>query len=142
MIAGIPIIYYGSEQGFAGGADPNNREALWSNLNTGHELYKFIKVITAARAQTQWYNQAQVQRYSDSQFYAFTRGTTFFAFTNQKSNIEKTITYHPYSNGQKICNVFYPTSDCITISNNQFNVYLNNGESKIYVLQSSTFLSQ
>lgn len=32
---GIPIIYYGTEQGFNGGNDPNNREPLWtSGYNT------------------------------------------------------------------------------------------------------------
>lgn len=30
---GIPMIYYGSEQFFAGGNDPYNREVLWNNLN-------------------------------------------------------------------------------------------------------------
>lgn len=30
---GIPMVYYGSEQYFAGGNDPNNREILWRNLN-------------------------------------------------------------------------------------------------------------
>ena len=29
---GIPIVYYGDEQGYAGGNDPNNREILWTNL--------------------------------------------------------------------------------------------------------------
>lgn len=38
---GIPIIYYGTEQGFNGGNDPYNREPLWpSNFNTNSELYK------------------------------------------------------------------------------------------------------
>lgn len=31
---GIPIIYYGSEQAFAGGNDPYNRETLWSHMDT------------------------------------------------------------------------------------------------------------
>lgn len=31
---GIPIVYYGSEQLFAGGNDPNNREILWNNMDT------------------------------------------------------------------------------------------------------------
>lgn len=26
---GIPFYYYGSEQAFSGGSDPNNRESLW-----------------------------------------------------------------------------------------------------------------
>lgn len=30
---GIPIVYYGTEQLFAGGNDPNNREILWRNLD-------------------------------------------------------------------------------------------------------------
>ena len=30
---GIPFYYYGSEQGFAGGNDPGNREALWNNMD-------------------------------------------------------------------------------------------------------------
>lgn len=30
---GIPFMYYGSEQGFAGGQDPYNREAIWNNLD-------------------------------------------------------------------------------------------------------------
>jgi alpha-amylase len=30
---GIPFMYYGSEQGFSGGADPNNREPLWNSFS-------------------------------------------------------------------------------------------------------------
>lgn len=30
---GIPIVYYGAEQFFAGGNDPHNRETLWTNMN-------------------------------------------------------------------------------------------------------------
>jgi alpha-amylase len=53
--------------------------------------------------------------------------------TNRVSGtITKHISYHPYTNGQIICNVFYPTTDCITV-NNGFAVYLVNGEVKIYV---------
>jgi glycosidase len=34
---GIPIVYYGSEQYFTGGNDPNNREILWRNLDKYNE---------------------------------------------------------------------------------------------------------
>ncbi len=50
----------------------------------------------------------QVQRYSDDSFYAFTRGTTFVALTNVGSNgssQQRTITYHPYADGTKLCNL-------------------------------------
>lgn len=30
---GIPIVYYGTEQYFTGGNDPNNREVLWRNMD-------------------------------------------------------------------------------------------------------------
>jgi alpha-amylase len=47
---GIPILYYGTEQGYAGGADPANREDLWrSNFNTNSNLYQAIAKLTAAR---------------------------------------------------------------------------------------------
>jgi len=42
---GIPILYYGSEQLFAGGSDPHNREALWNNMDTTSEMYKFISTV-------------------------------------------------------------------------------------------------
>jgi alpha-amylase len=38
---GIPFFYYGDEQGYAGGNDPNNREQLWTNMNTNSDLYLF-----------------------------------------------------------------------------------------------------
>lgn len=36
---GIPIIYYGTEQGFSGNTDPYDREPLWNSMNTQSELY-------------------------------------------------------------------------------------------------------
>lgn len=54
--------------------------------------------------------------------------------TNKVSGtVTKFISYHPFSAGQTICNIFYPTSDCITVASNGFNIYLLNGEAKIYV---------
>ena len=56
------------------------------------------------------------------------------AFTNVASGgVQRTITYHPFSNGTKICNIFFPTTDCITV-NGGINVYLSNGEFKIYIV--------
>ena len=33
---GIPIVYYGDEQGFSGGSDPGCREVLWTSMNPDH----------------------------------------------------------------------------------------------------------
>lgn len=47
---GIPILYYGTEQGFVGGNDPANREDLWrSGFKTDTTLYKSINKLNAAR---------------------------------------------------------------------------------------------
>lgn len=48
---GIPIVYYGTEQGYSGGNDPQNREDLWrSGFNTNADLYKFIAAVTRAKS--------------------------------------------------------------------------------------------
>ncbi|RYP56408.1 hypothetical protein DL771_011889 [Monosporascus sp. 5C6A] len=48
---GIPIVYYGTEQGYAGGNDPANREDLWrSNFNTEADLYQAIARLSGARS--------------------------------------------------------------------------------------------
>lgn len=131
---GIPIMYYGGEQGFAGASDPNCREPIWNNLNQNHELYKFIKTLLATRASTSYYNEEQIQRYADDDFYAFTRGKVFAAFTNKDYQVSRSITYHPYTDGTRLCNIFNP-SDCVTVSNKIFQVILSNGETKILVPQ-------
>ncbi|KAI1130402.1 glycoside hydrolase superfamily [Nemania abortiva] len=47
---GIPIVYYGTEQAYAGGADPANREDLWrSSFNTDAEIYQAIAKLSGAR---------------------------------------------------------------------------------------------
>lgn len=51
LARGIPIVYYGTEQGYGGGADPANREDLWrSGFNTNADLYQAISKLSAARA--------------------------------------------------------------------------------------------
>jgi len=41
---GIPIIYQGTELGFTGGSDPENRESMWPHFSTGGEIYQFISL--------------------------------------------------------------------------------------------------
>lgn len=48
---GLPIVYYGQEQGFSGNTDPYNREPLWtSGYNTKTPMYTFISKLNAARS--------------------------------------------------------------------------------------------
>lgn len=47
---GIPIVYYGQEQGYTGGPDPANREALWfSGYAQDKDLVQYIKTLNGAR---------------------------------------------------------------------------------------------
>jgi alpha-amylase len=62
---GIPFLYYGSEQGFSGGQDPYNREALWNNLDQTSEMFTFIKTIMAARKHAKSYNNYFNEKYVD-----------------------------------------------------------------------------
>ena len=100
---GIPIIYYGTEQGFQGPKDPNNRESLWPHYDTTTVLFMAISNMTRFRSRigSSLYSAAQVERYSDDEFFAFTRGDVFVAVTNIGSggSLTRTITYHPYSEG-------------------------------------------
>lgn len=100
---GIPIIYYGTEQGFKGSKDPYNRESLWPHYDTTNTLYTSIATMAKFRIKlgSALYNSPQVQRYVDDQFFAFTRGKVFVATSNIGSgqSMTRTITYHPYSDG-------------------------------------------
>lgn len=52
MSDGIPTVYYGAEQRFSGGNDPENREALWladGGYNTDAPLYQLVKSLNSAR---------------------------------------------------------------------------------------------
>jgi glycosidase len=49
---GIPNLYYGTEQEFAGGNDPSNREPLWpTNYDTNGDTFRHIAKLTRLRAQ-------------------------------------------------------------------------------------------
>jgi alpha-amylase len=99
-------------------------------------LYQIIKKVNAQRKASQIWNHAYVERYVDDSFFAFSRGEFLVALTNNGSSQQRQVTYSPFANGTVVCNIFYPTTDCQT-TNNGVNVYLSNGESKIYVPKSS-----
>lgn len=109
-----------------------NREILWYNMNRTTQLYKWISLVNNLRKYTQIWAKKQIQRYADDNFYAFTRDSILALFTNTDNYIQKTITYHSYSEGNKLCNLF-DISDCVYVKNNKIDVSLN-GEPKVYVL--------
>ena len=129
---GVPVFYYGGEQYYSGGADPNNREPLWDNYNTGTELYRLLGVTNNLRKSKKIWNYEVVQRYADDNFYAFTRGDVLACFTNTNS-LQRSITYHEFSEGTMLCNVLYD-GDCVTVSGGA--ITINMGDyPKVYVKQ-------
>ena len=85
---GIPIIYQGQEQGFSGGSDPNNREALWTaSYSTNGPLYGFIASLNQIRNQEiykapDFVTDATSTIYSDSHYIATRKGGIVGVYTN------------------------------------------------------------
>ena len=130
---GIPIVYYGSEQGFNGGNDPYCREPLWTSMNPSSELYKFIALSNSYRKQYQVWNSAHVERYVDNNFYAFTRGNVLICITSSSQYQSYFITYMDFKEGQKLCNIF-DSQDCIIVQKGSLHIIMNNGLPQVYAL--------
>lgn len=131
---GIPFVYYGTEQYFSGCADPQNRESLWQSMNTNSDLYQIIAKVNQQRKKSQIWTEDWIDRYHSETFYSFSRGRFLVALTNVTDQQHVKVTYQPFNEGEVVCNIFYPTTDCQTVSGG-VDIYLVNGESKIYVPQ-------
>jgi alpha-amylase len=127
---GIPVYYYGGEQYFAGGADPNNREVLWNNMDRSSDLYKALGAANKVRKEKKTYEKELIQRYADDVFYAFTRGDVLVCVTRGES-CSRSITYHQFSEGTQLCDALNP-SDCVYVSGGAINVNMGQ-DPKVYV---------
>ncbi|RDD43685.1 Alpha-amylase [Trichoplax sp. H2] len=131
---GIPIVYYGTEQAYAGGNDPNNRESLFPNFNQNHWMYDYIKTVNDYRKTVINYNgQAYVERYVSNDFFAWSKGNTLVVTSNVGSggSTSKTISYLPYSVGTSIVNVL-DSSEKHTVQSWGIYVTISNGQPKIF----------
>ena len=135
---GIPIVYYGDEQDYTGGGDPNCREKLWpSNYNEGTDTYKFIRAVNAVRNSQNLWDQPVVERVTDQdKLFVFSRGNALIALTNVGASgptISRTVSSHPYQQGAVVCNIFYPDKDCVTVKSEGVQITLVGGETKIFL---------
>lgn len=105
-------------------------------MNTQTDLYGYTAALVNARKTHQIWNQAHVERYVDDSFYAFSRGDLFVALTNSGNSLTRSVTYHPFAEGQTVCNVLF-SGDCVTVSGGALHIALNNGEAKVFVPKSS-----
>ncbi|KAH7815468.1 alpha-amylase [Monocercomonoides exilis] len=131
----IPLIYYGTEQGFNGGDDPNNREPMWkAGWNKNHELYRFISVASKQRQKISP-KESHVERYVDDVFYAFSRGKTLVCTTNKYDDIiSRNVTYLPFKQGEKVRELYSGATQ--TVSEHGLSVKIYKGQPQIWVSSS------
>jgi len=107
-------------------------------MNTDSDIYKMTAAINKARKATKSWDHDLEEKYVLDNVYAFSRGDMLVATTNRGDKVN----FSPqasWADGTTVCNIFYPTSDCQQVSGGKIDVYLANGESKIYVPQGSSF---
>ena len=85
-------------------------------------MYQLIAKANYLRKAHSIWNNPIIQRYADDNFYAFTRGDILACFTNTNS-LTRYITYHSFSDGDKLCNVLY-YDDCVTVSGGTIIVFM------------------
>jgi len=86
MSDGIPIVYYGQEQGMSGNSDPFNREPLWPSGYANSEQYQFISQLNQLRNylvnSTDWLKSEAGVLSSTSNAIAISKGNVLSVMTN------------------------------------------------------------
>ncbi|KIM98961.1 glycoside hydrolase family 13 protein [Oidiodendron maius Zn] len=105
---GIPIVYAGLEQHYAGGAVPNDREALWlSGYNTNAELYTWIAQINQIRNQAIYKDNS----YLTYKAYPIYSDTTTIALRKGFDNAQIISVYSNLGSGGASYTLTLPSSD-------------------------------
>ncbi|KAK1994102.1 alpha amylase [Colletotrichum falcatum] len=130
---GIPIIYYGQEQHYSGGATPNQREALWlGGYDTKSELYALVQQSNKIRARAAEANPSflttertrAVFSYSgadSSRVIAFRKGQLFSMYTNGGVNAKNNVMFaiaknvHEFAIGSEVVDVY--NCESFTVAN-------------------------
>jgi len=132
---GIPIVYYGTEQGQAtGGSDSMNRDPLWKHggTNEQNDLFKFLQKLNKIRADKSC-DGAQTEVWHDSSYYVFTRAACLVIVTNQNNaNVQITKQYLPSWTQSLSSMTDLISGASINLNNGDLNVNLN-GEPMVLV---------
>lgn len=126
----IPIVYYGTEQGFNGGSDPKNRESLWPYMSTANPLYKFIQTLAQFRRSlgNEWIHEKQMERHVQTDAYAFSKGSALIVITNLDTSINISIRDTPYQPGDTLGNILNPSETLTVSSDGSLSVTLSSGQ--------------
>lgn len=114
MSDGIPIMYYGQEQGFSGNADPYNREPLWTSKYENSSTYQFVTKLNTLRnflvsSTDNWLNSTTEVLTTTDYGLAIMKGPVISIMTNIGSppqNLSLPV-YTPYAGN-------LPTTDILT----------------------------
>ncbi|PVI04436.1 glycoside hydrolase family 13 protein [Periconia macrospinosa] len=128
---GIPIVYYGTEQAYGGGNDPQNREDLWrSSFNTNSDMYQALtKLLNARKSAGGLAGNDHVHLYVTGNAYAFSRadGRLVVLTTNAGSGNSQQHCFNARRANTQYTNV-YGSGTASTDGNGNICVTVNNGE--------------
>lgn len=60
---------------------------------------------------------------------------------NVNGQVHQDVPNTGFSEGQTVCNIFFPT-DCVVVKNGKLPIYLNYGETKIFVPKTSSLFTE
>lgn len=145
MSDGIPIVYYGQEQGFHGAADPWNREPLWTSGYTNttanqiitklNTLRNFLVNQTTSDSKTDWLHSRAEVLTTDAHGLGIMKGDVISILTNLGSppaNVSVAV-YTPYSNSLMMTDIL-SCKQFVVGSNGTLSVeYSLGGQAKVIV---------
>jgi alpha-amylase len=138
--SGIPIIYYGTEQGFDGGSDPDCREIMWpTEYDTTNDLYQFLKLAIATRKKTKAWSLGYPKWYwADDSFGLFAKDQTMLVATTNVGNedISRVVPLGGFKEGAQYCDAL-DQSYCSNIQGGKISINLSNGMPRVMVLSGS-----
>lgn len=145
LARGIPIVYYGTEQGYSGGADPANREDLWrSGFNTQSSLYQAIAKLNGIRAGAGGLGgNDHVHLYVASQAYAWSRanGNVIVLTTNGGGSYNAQHCFNSQVANGAWTNAYGNGGTVTADGNGQVCVQVTNGEPVVLVAGSQSHSS-
>ncbi|RKO84974.1 a-amylase, partial [Blyttiomyces helicus] len=132
---GIPVVYYGTEQGLTGGNDPANRAPQWQLPGGGFskqtELYTWMKTTITARKQLGW--DVEMGVWVTQNVYAFRRGAGLVVLCNLGSSGSgsfSVVVGSRWADGTTLSDVY--SGQTVTVQGGQVQVSVSNGLPMIF----------
>eukprot|EP00831_Metopus_contortus_P033636 TRINITY_DN2693_c0_g1_i2.p1 TRINITY_DN2693_c0_g1~~TRINITY_DN2693_c0_g1_i2.p1 ORF type:complete len:225 (-),score=26.81 TRINITY_DN2693_c0_g1_i2:168-842(-) len=134
---GIPIVYYGDEQGFDGGMDPLCREPLWHDMKTNSPLYKSLKRAISVRKAYEIWNTGYRDIWHEKDLLVFGRGKVLVAVTNNPKGIDKEIIIwdkEKFPEETVLCDALEEwKKTCVKVKNRKIHLKMHEQKPRIFV---------